>query len=298
MPHDPLVTLRPGRLDRRGLPMRLFAKAKRLGVWDPDSIELARDAADWRGFSAEEQDVLLRLTSLFLGGEESVAKDLLPLIAAVAREGRLEEELYLATFLWEEAKHVDFFCRFLDVAAGEPGDLSRFHTPSYTRLFAHELPEAMQRLETDPSPVALARASVTYNMIVEGVLAETGYHAYFQVLERVDRLPGLRAGLVHLARDESRHIAYGVYLLSRLAAAEPAVWPAIEERMGELLPLALAIIEELFSAYEEMPFGIRPEDFTDYATAQFTRRMERIERSRGLSPEALALEVEDGAGAE
>jgi hypothetical protein len=32
---------------------------------------------------------------------------------------------------------------------------------------------AVSRLEHDPSPVAQAEASVTYNMIIEGVLAET-----------------------------------------------------------------------------------------------------------------------------
>jgi ribonucleoside-diphosphate reductase beta chain len=30
----------------------------------------------------------------------------------IAQEGRLEEEMFLTSFLWEEAKHVEFFSRF------------------------------------------------------------------------------------------------------------------------------------------------------------------------------------------
>ena len=56
---------------------------------------------------------MLRLTSMFQAGEEAVVLDLLPLVAVVAAEGRLEEELYLTSFLWEEAKHVETFRRFL-----------------------------------------------------------------------------------------------------------------------------------------------------------------------------------------
>ena len=95
----------------------------------------------------------------------------------------------------------------------------------------------MNVLLDDPSPAALARASVTYNMIVEGVLAETGYANYHQSLAVNDLMPGLCAGLVNIKRDESRHIAYGVYLLSRLVAEDHTIWNVIEERMVELQPL-------------------------------------------------------------
>ena len=62
---------------------------------------------------------------LFQAGEESVTLDLLPLILAIANEGRLEEEMFLTSFLWEEAKHTDFFSRFLAEVAGVTDDLVR-----------------------------------------------------------------------------------------------------------------------------------------------------------------------------
>lgn len=276
-----LRTTSPAGLDRTSLPMRLFEKAKRRGIWNPSDLDFGRDATDWSALARDERDLLLRLTALFQGGEESVALDLVPLIEAIAAEERLEEELYLATFLFEEAKHVDLFRRFLDEVAAERSDLARFHGASYRELVYVELPLALGRLRTDRSPEALAEASVTYNMIVEGVLAETGYHGYFAVLERRGILPGMRAGVERLREDESRHIAYGVHLLSRLVAehGEP-VWRAISERFERLLPLAMGTVGEIFESYDPIPFGLAPDDFLGFAMTQFERRFARIERAR------------------
>src|SRR5689334_23686253 len=76
-------------LQRDSLPMRLFEKAKRLGVWNPSDIDLSQDQQDWQRLSDQEQDLLLRLTALFQAGEEAVTLHLLPLMMTIAHEGRL-----------------------------------------------------------------------------------------------------------------------------------------------------------------------------------------------------------------
>jgi ribonucleoside-diphosphate reductase beta chain len=264
-------------LDRDSLPMRLYEKAKRLGIWNPSDIDLRLDREQWSGLEDDQRGAILQTTSLFVAGEEAVTLDLLPLVLTIARERRLEEELYLTTFLWEEGKHTQFFRRWLDEVAESPADLGRFHGESYRALFERELPAAMNALLEDPSPAAQVRASVTYNLIVEGVLAETGYHSYFEALEARGLLPGLREGLYHVKQDESRHIAYGVHLLERLVAADPSLWEIVETRMGELLPLALGVVEEGFERFGgESPFGLRKDDVAAFAAAQFATRLERI----------------------
>jgi ribonucleoside-diphosphate reductase beta chain len=285
-------TTGPAGLDHESPPMRLYHKAKRLGVWDPRSIDLRADVEEWRTLTEPERDLLLRVTALFQAGEEGVTLDLLPLLLVVAREGRVEEELYLTTFLWEEAKHTEFFRRFLDEVVGATGDLHGLHQPSYRRIFYEDLPSAMNALLTDASPAAQARAAVTYNMIVEGVLAETGYHGYHEALTRRGVLPGLREGLGYVKRDESRHIAYGVYLLSRLVAEDESLWPAIEARMGELLEPALGVVTEMFALYDEMPFGLELDEFLDYARGQFAKRFARIEKARAVGVGAVDFEEE------
>lgn len=263
--------------------MRLYEKAKRLGIWNPSDIDFRQDRADWLTLSTDEQDILLRLTAMFQAGEEAVTLDLLPLIMTIAAEGRIEEEMFLTTFLFEEAKHTDFFNRFLTEVARERGDLGRYHSDNYHSVFYEALPEALLRLQADRSPAAQVRASVTYNMIVEGMLAETGYHAYFTVLERNGLMPGQRKGIALLKQDESRHIAYGIFLLSRLVACDDSLWDVLEGTMNELLTPTLGVIGDVFAAYDPIPFGLVESDFTDYALDQFQKRVTRLEKARGAT---------------
>jgi ribonucleoside-diphosphate reductase beta chain len=265
------------------VPMRLWQKAKRLGTWDPEAIDLGQDRRQWAGFRPVEQEFLLRTLALFQAGEEAVTIDLLPLIDVVAAEGRIEEEMYLTSFLWEEAKHVEFFRRWLDEVAQARGDLWPYATPSYRTLFVDELPQAMGALRTDRSPVAQIRASTTYNMIIEGVLAETGYHGFRESLQVSGLLPGLLQGITLVARDESRHIRYGVYLLDRLIAATPGGWEVMNARMNELLGPAMGVVSEFWEHFDpdDGPFGQTMSKFLDFASTMFDRRMRVLERDRG-----------------
>jgi ribonucleoside-diphosphate reductase beta chain len=282
MAHQEFITVSTG-LDREIPPLRLYEKAKRLGIWNPSEIDFSQDAWDWAALSADEQELLLHLTAMFQAGEEAVTLDLLPLLMVIAQEGRLEEEMYLTTFLFEEAKHTDFFSRILQQVVGETADLQKFHSPDYHTIFYETLPQTMAALLGDNSPEAQIRAAVTYNMIVEGVLAETGYHGYFTVLDQRGILPGVRKGITLLKQDESRHIAYGIFLISRLLAANPALWELVEAELNRLLPPALGIIGELFARYDPIPFNLSPDVFVDFALGQFDKRIERLEKARGAS---------------
>ena len=304
MSHTEFATTTRG-LNRDLPPMRLYEKAKKLGIWNPTDIDFSKDKADWANFKDDEKDLIWLLLALFVAGEEAVTLDLLPLMEVVAREGRIEEEMFLTTFLFEEAKHTDFFRRFLDEVAefpspsgrGQGEGLSHFHTANYRQIFYEALPDALFALKTDQSPAAQVRASVTYNMVVEGVLAETGYHAFFTMLERNDLMPGLRKGISLLKQDESRHIAYGVYLLSRLVAEHPEEWNNLQMHMNTLLPLAIGVIGDTFARYEVVPFGLVEDDFVNFAMSQFSKRFERLEKARGASLDEInkaAKENEDG----
>lgn len=268
------------RLNRESFPWRLYARALRQGTWNPHAIDFSQDRRDWQTLAPQEQDILLRLTAMFQAGEEAVTLDLLPLVQVMAQEGRLEEEMFLTTFLADEAKHTDFFDTFLQEVAQTRADLSRYHLANYQAVFYQALPQVLGRLREDPSPAAQVRAAVTYNLIVEGVLAETGYHAYLTVLEGNGILPGQRQGVVHLKQDESRHIAYGVYLIERLVAGQSELWDVAQEQMNKLLMSAMGVVQETFDFYSEagvvVPFGLIPEVFTDYALRQFEARLNRI----------------------
>jgi len=278
VPTRSYTTLSSAGLRQDILPMRLYQKAKKLGIWDPRAIDLSRDRQDWLGLPDERRDAIRRSVIAFQAGEEAVTLDLLPLIMTIARENRLEEEMFLTTFLWEEAKHTEFFRRVLDEVLQEHNDLHEGRTASGGRdIFADELPSTMNLLLSDPSPINQARASVLYNMIVEGVLAETGYYSFSRMLDEGDIMPGFRQGIALIKRDESRHIAYGVFLISRLVAEHPDLWPLVEARMNELYG-AIARHQEQDGT---------PDVLRDYARQQFEKRLKRISRASTQSLEQV-----------
>lgn len=263
--------------------LRDYHKAKRL-LWDPRDIDLMADPGDWTILTPPEQDILLRLCAMFIAGEEAVTCDLAPLMLALRADGQLEDQMFLTTQLFEEAKHVEFFDRWLTRVVGTPLDFSLYHSDAYRLLFYTELPTALDQLLTDTSPQAQVVAVATYHMLVEGVLAETGYYAVSQTLGKRGILPGLVKGMQLIQRDEARHIAFGIALLERLVSATPALMDVLHERMNTLLPLALEIIGDAFQPYgEAIPFDLSPADFVEYAATQFSHRLSAIERRLQLT---------------
>lgn len=287
-------SLDAGGLDFTSLPMRLFQKGNRL-FWNPAEIGFERDAEDWASMTEAEREGAAILASSFIAGEESVTQDIQPFMRAVAAEGRLEDEMYLTQFAFEEAKHIEAFRRWLD-AVGETGDLHPrvAENPGYRQIFYEVLPEALNALETDASPAAQVRAAVVYNQVVEGVLAITGYHVWARAIESRSILPGMQEAIGLIGRDERRHMAWGTFTCRRHIAADPSAWDVVQRTLDELIPPAMTIIEHNFASFEErgieFPFGIQQEELMTFAMTQFGRRLEVIEAAKGRS----VAEVEGG----
>ena len=219
------------------LPWRLYQRGKKL-AWDPADLDFSSDAADWAAQDDRLRRGVARLATTFMVGEEAVTLDIVPLIRAVAESGRVEETMFLTTFLGDEAKHAEMFRTWFD-AVGYEGDLDELLTPAHRQIFDVELPRAMSRLDTDRSPEAFLDASLTYNHFVEGVLAMTGYWAWHRIFSMLGLFSGIRAGVDLVQRDERRHLAYGTYLCRRIVAEHPDTWGYVEKRMGELRELGL-----------------------------------------------------------
>ena len=277
-------SLKEGGLRWTSVPMRLFQKGNRL-FWNPADLDFSRDADDWDKLSDNERLGAIQLATLFEAGEEAVTTDIQPFVSAMAAEGRLEDEMYLTQFAFEEAKHVELFRRWLD-EIGETSDLHEHvdENPGYRTIFYELLPEAMQRLTTDPSPAAQVRAAVVYNQVVEGVLALTGYHSWHKATTEQGILPGMQEAVKLIGRDERRHMAWGTFTCRRHIAADGSLWQVVQETLDELLTPALSIIDVTFEQYRErgmeFPFGITQEELSMFATNQFSRRLEVIEAAK------------------
>jgi ribonucleoside-diphosphate reductase beta chain len=277
-----LGSLAAGGLNWNSLPLKLFAGGN-AKFWDPAEIDFSRDREDWERLSDTERDYATRLCAQFIAGEESVTQDIQPFMAAMRAEGRLGDEMYLTQFAFEEAKHTQVFRMWLD-AVGVTDDLHGYldELPAYGEIFYDALPECLGVLTTDPSPAAQVRASVTYNHIVEGMLALTGYYAWNKVCVERGILPGMQELVRRIGDDERRHMAWGTFTCRRHVAADDANWTVFETRMNELIPLALRLTEEGFALYEDpRPFNLDLDEFLQYSTDKGMRRFGTISSARG-----------------
>jgi Na+-transporting NADH:ubiquinone oxidoreductase subunit NqrA len=75
-----------------------------------------------------------------------------------------------------------------------------------------------------------------------------------------------------------------VYFLQRHVQANPHLWTQIEDRMAELLPAALAIVGDAFIPYgDDIPFQLDVAEMITYASEQFNRRLNAVERAKALN---------------
>ncbi len=293
------ATLRRGGLNFDSFPMRLFAKGN-ARHWNPADIDMTQDARDIAAMTEGERWWTTMLAAQFMAGEESVTQDLQPFVAAMAAEGRFADEMYLTQFVFEEAKHTEAFRRWFD-AVGIAEDLHPYlaDNAAYEQIFTEELPLSLHALAGNPSPRNQIRASVTYNHIVEGTLALTGYYIWAKICKSRGILPGMQKIIKHIGDDERRHMAWGTFTCRRHVAADDSLFDVVDERMQELLVPAMGVVTAPFDRLaegEEPPFAIDLNEIAEYAMDKIGRRLGAIESARGAnlldidvdaSPEAL-----------
>ena len=236
------------------------------------------DRAQWLRIKAEHQaerfpEQILRLTSLFYEGEESVTKTLAPLCSAVARAGLgLDKELFLTSQLYEEAKHFEFFARYFREVFEEDGSITGgFLTAAPQAVLIADLEEVTDRLRRvegrEAITATLAEAVTHYMGVVEAMLARTGYVGAHDALATRGWLPGLQEGYRLIKRDEGRHVAFGMRCIAELTAAHPEHRPLVQAVFERQLPNVLATVQEF--DYPEPLVDL--DKLTAYALAQYER---------------------------
>jgi ribonucleoside-diphosphate reductase beta chain len=295
-------SLRANGLNWDALPLRLFCKGN-AKFWNPADIDFTRDAEDWQQLTELQQRQVARLCAQFIAGEEAVTQDIQPFMAAMAAEGRFGDEMFLSQFCFEEAKHTQVFRLWMD-AVGLTGDLHEHveNNPGYRAIFYEALPQSLDALHADPSPRNQVRASVTYNHLVEGTLALTGYYAWNKVCRSLDMFPGMQEAVRRIGDDERRHMAWGTFTCRRHVAADERNWDVVQARMDELLPHAVTQVQWRPEG-EEDPEFVAVDELTNYALDRAGRRLGAISAARGVAlaqidADASPEDLEDQFGAE
>ncbi len=265
---------------------RLYEKAKQNGKWNPRDIDFTQDKIDYENMTEDEKITIAPLIASFSAGEEAVTLDILPMVQVMARQGRLEDTMFLTTFMFDEAKHTELFSRWQEEMGLGDLDLSVFHSDSYKRIFYEKLPEAMERLNRDDSPNAVIKAATVYNMVVEGILAETGYYSFREILKKANLLPGILQGINYLNQDEGRHLQFGIYTIQRLSIEHDPSFNIFNDFIDELWPDALGVIEYLTSLYDlqmaqdwpESKLQLDSKKMKKYAIRQYEIRKKQVNR--------------------
>jgi ribonucleoside-diphosphate reductase beta chain len=205
--------------------------------WDETSIDLARDAAVWPQLEHSRREQLLTLIAGFCVGEASVAAEIEPFAAAAG------DPVAAGCFraqARDEARHARFFDRVAvevavpDVSEAERRALLRARLePAFLDVFERRLPAAARGLAA--SSRSLSSAVALYHLMLEGVVFTAGQLALLDLLERDDALPGLRAGVELVLRDERWHIGFGARSLELLQPGAAV--------LGELRDTAESLVE-------------------------------------------------------
>ncbi|WP_290810606.1 ribonucleoside-diphosphate reductase [Halovivax sp.] len=282
--------------------------------WDPGEIDLGRDLENLRAY-AEAADSFERVNldgivngiAKFGAGEDAVTEDLAPLAVVL---DDIDDQLFLTTQLYEEAKHADFFDRYwrevvwgledhLGWERSSPRDEKWFNEP-YVELFDRNR-RAQYRLLADDTPENLAIAYCHYHLTVEGILAQTGYFGMQRsfggdAFEELPHLPGLVEGFTKIRSDEGRHVGFGMNQLKTLVQEEGVDSRLVETTVADLLPLVQGITEDDRFQPEGDPVGMEEGELAAYAMEKHAQRLEQIADASAEIPdvdELVSLESDD-----
>jgi ribonucleoside-diphosphate reductase beta chain len=257
--------------------------------WATQDLDFSQDRVDWHERISEEERFqrMYGLSSFFIG-EQKVADELGPIMRAAPEE---TQRIFLCTQIADEARHVRFFDRFFsEVGVLDGSDelkdrlavLEEHLNPAFNELFDDLLKSRVDRLAQEPGDEkALIEAITLYHMVIEGMLALTGQHFIIDYNERENTLPGFVEGFSNVARDEHRHIAFGVRFLLDAVNADPANREVIQGMLEQAIPVADKVIDPPWAEEEDYElFGVSQEETHAFAATCLSRRLKVI----GLVP--------------
>jgi ribonucleoside-diphosphate reductase beta chain len=213
--------------------------------WQARDIDFRLDALQWQHMSTEEQDHLLGVISAFFQGEASVTDALAPYIIAMPDE---EKRFYVTTQLVDETRHTIFFDRFFRevLRVGEEKIEERllmaqqFMNGAMRFILLDALLDMAQRLRREPENRELLIEGVTlYHILTEGTMGLAGQRHLLEYFRKKNLFPGFRGGFTAVARDESRHVLFGVKFLREMIQQDPAYAAVVHRALATYAPLAL-----------------------------------------------------------
>jgi Ribonucleotide reductase, small chain len=227
----------------RPTPAVLYRRADQQ-QWSAEAVSLGEDSHQWQHVLPRQLTERLRQFLLTFVIGEYTGLDLLgPIMSGCPDE---ESLVFLGVQVAEETRHTHLMRRYAEEILQIDGGLPNILTQAWREVSpAHRALSLLEArivgdLQGRPSDYGRwVRAVTLFHLVTEGVLALNGQRGVVASLSRTRYLQGVKAGFTAMARDEARHVSYGLHAL-RLAVNEGRT-ADIADVVEQAAPLAVSI---------------------------------------------------------
>jgi ribonucleoside-diphosphate reductase beta chain len=251
--------------------------------WSVGDIDFSLDRQDWLEATDLDKKATLWSHRLFFNGEERVTSTLAPFVWAAPTP---EIEVFLSTQMVDEARHTVFFDRWWhDVPGTHSRDMTALlkeirpeANEGYNILFYERLPSTAQRLASNPKDIdAFVEGVTLYHIVIEATIALTGQRFELESMREqglTDR--GFYRGFTAVARDESRHVSFGIKVLQEAVREDAGRFaPLIQKTLVESLPLITGTLDPPDPRYIT-EYGHTESEILQFAFESLNKRLRAI----------------------
>src|SRR5437763_2009472 len=216
--------------------------------WRAEEIDISPDRFQWEKMGQQERQDRLYGLSAFFRGEACVTDTLAPYITAMPDE---EMRIFLTTQLADEARHTVFFARFFKEVLGIDktrledtlNAVQQYMNEHLQYILIDSLADVAERIRQEPKNLAHLIEGITlYHVIVEGTMALAGQRGILEQYRQYNLFPAFRGGFTAVARDESRHVVFGVKFLRDMIQRDNANAKVVHAAIEKYAPTAIEAI--------------------------------------------------------
>jgi len=251
--------------------------------WAVSELDFSVDRQDWLEASDIDRKATMWSHRLFFNGEERVTSTLAPFVWAAPTP---EVEIFLSTQMVDEARHTVFFERWWHEVCGTGArnmtelmaEIRPEANAGYNELFYDRLPSTAQRLASNPRDFdAFVEGVTLYHIVIEATIALTGQRFELEAMREqglTDR--GFYRGFTAVARDESRHVNFGIKLLQEAVREDVQRYaPIIQRTLVECLPLISGTLDPPDPRYVT-DYGHTESEIVEFAIESLNKRLRAI----------------------
>jgi len=251
--------------------------------WAVGDIDFSLDRQDWLESSDIDRKATMWSHRLFFNGEERVTSTLAPFVWAAPTP---EIEIFLSTQMVDEARHTVFFEKWWrEVPQTDAANMSQLMNQirpeaneGYNVLFYERLPSTAQRLASNPRDFdAFVEGVTLYHIVIEATIALTGQRFELEAMREQGLTErGFYRGFTAVARDESRHVSFGIKLLQEAVRDNPERYaPIIQRTLVECLPLISGTLDPPDPRYVT-DYGHTESEIVEFAIESLNKKLRAI----------------------